>query len=158
MSRWIFILLVATISSCTTLPRLSREEQWAYFEDWDVDDDTKLNADEFGRGYMESGFFHTWAGKRKSLKASELTEKLQGTTNKMRRSVSLSLAQDTIASTKSEEINNDAVPAFVDRADENNDGIVTDQEWARVMYLLADENSDRVVSPLEFYLWQLLRG
>jgi hypothetical protein len=158
-TRNLFLLLIAFLSACAPATRLPREQEWAYFEDWDIDNDLKLDAQEFTRGYAESRWFRTWAGRAKSIKNSELTEKLAGATNDMKMSIALSVGQDTVASTKSEAPNSqEALPAFVDRTDDNDDGTVTNQEWARAMYMLADENYDLSISPLEFYRWQLLRG
>lgn len=159
----LFISLVAALSACSPLP--SREERWAYFEDWDINKDSKLDAREFQQGYEEAGFFDIWAGKKKkSISNHALSERLSASPENLKRSLSASLNKDTAASNRNDENDshstpaNDALPFFVDRTDENNDGNVNSQEWGRAMYKVADENSDLIVSPLEFYLWQLLRG
>ena len=158
------ILIVLFVStSCSILPN-SREAQWAYFEDWDLDDDLMLDVREFEQGYVESGFFRTWAGKKKSVSNKSLADKLGGAQNNMKRALVASVGKDTVASNRnagansSSDVYNAAIPSFIDRADSDGDGNVSDQEWARAMNQLADENHDQAVSPLEFYLWQLLRG
>src|SRR5689334_5279345 len=163
--RILFLLLVAAgMSACSTLPHNSREVQWAYFEDWDLDKNSKLDAGEFARGYQKNNFFQTWAGKKKSISNKQLVEKLSASPTNLKKSLYASLVKDTAASNRNDATDsrstpaNDALPFFVENSDQNNNGNIDAQEWGQAMYKVADENSDLTVSPLEFYLWQLLRG
>jgi hypothetical protein len=155
----IFLLL----SACATSPSLSREDEWAYFEHWDPDRDTHLDINEFTKGYRESKFFRVWAGRRKSVSNAKLVALLGDANGGLKRKLTSRAEQNGVASAragngKSDDRSTDALSSFVTGADINNDNSITQDEWARAMFDVADQNHDQSVTPIEFYLWQLLRA
>ena len=157
-----YLILVLSITGCATFPKSPREDQWSYFEEWDSNRNVSIDSTEFFRGYIEQDFFTTWAGKKKEIDSEVLAAKLDNADNRLKKALAYS-NHDSVASARRQSgISSDnqthSTLEFVNKADRNTNRRITEEEWASAMFKVADENSDGVLTPIEFYLWQLLRA
>ena len=160
---FLFITIFALLSACITLPG-AKDQHWGYFEDWDINSDLKLDANEFLHSYVESDFFEKWAGRKSEISTTKMISRLAEDGNKMTEALISSRDLNSVASAQRDSVDqasgdktNDALPAIINEVDKNNDQSISREEWAQEMFRLADENNDGSLTPIEFYLWQVLR-
>jgi hypothetical protein len=160
---FLFITIFAMLSSCITVPG-AKDQHWGYFEEWDINRDIKVDANEFLHGYVDHDFFKKWAGRKSEISTAIMTSRLAEDGNKLTEALISSRDLNSTASAQGDSVDqtsgdqtNDALPAIINEVDKNNDQSISREEWAQEMFRLADENNDGSLTPIEFYLWQVLR-
>ncbi|HZY78421.1 MAG TPA: hypothetical protein VFE50_02790 [Cyclobacteriaceae bacterium] len=118
------LLVLIVLSGCYHSYYME-DEKWAYFEEWDTDDNLHIDSVEFVNGYLKNDFFEKWS-KANAVTYEEFNNK--------------TVAWD---STKA------------DPFDVNKDNKISAEESAKAMFVICDQNNDGKVGSLEFYSWEI---
>ena len=169
------VLSAACLFSCVG-SRVAVDDQWAVYEDWDLNRNDKIEESEFIECYLDNKFFQRWTGRSRDLSCEQLETTMFNSLDRNKDAELDSAEWNGLRANyyfgqqipREWDLDNNSHISMLELK-KNSDGIISEDfdpdsnskisplEMAQAMFDRIDDDKDGKIGALEFYHWLIYR-